>query len=276
MSLPPPQSAATESSASVVQARAACVALRLLAGSGTASFVIYRRDADLAVPVPAHCLTPTGQLVVAHVESDVPGGATGVAEVRIDIRREATEAQTRILAATGHLLGRIEWPDSSAQRELLESSWMSESVRVAAGAPNAVLGLVRAERVLVHDGAGVAPLALAQLVGAEPNAVYPRADEEFEAHEIVAGCGPDLLYGIYAATLDARRCADVLSERVVSPACAATIGRIFCVDVDALGLTLMYVGASATRVVFVPFPEPAHGHAQLRDRLVGLHPAARS
>lgn len=204
MSLPTPQSAAARSTAPVVPARAAAVALRLLARSGTASFVAYRRDAHRAIAVPAHCLTPTGELVVAHVGSDVPGSATGVADVRVDIRREATEAQTRILAATAHLLGRIEWLEASSRRDLLQSGWMSQSVKVMAGAPNAVLGLVRTARVLLHDAAGISPLTLAQAVGAGDGAMYPRAQEEFDAHEVVVAGGLDLLYGIYAATLDGR------------------------------------------------------------------------
>lgn len=259
-----------------LRSRAAYVAHRLLTGAGTASFVAFNRDSQHEIAVPAHGLTHAGELVVAHLRSDVPGGAVGATALRLDIRREASEAQVRILSSTVHLLGSIEWLSASAQQDVLKHVWRPESLSAVAESPNAVLGVVRTERVLVHDAGGVSPLPFAELVSADRDTIYPTAHDEFDAHEVVATLGSDALHAVYAAALEGRLPAEVLTEHATEPACGATVGRIYCVDVDALGLTLMHIGGSATTVVFVPFPATVNGQAQLRSAIAGLLPTTRS
>lgn len=260
----------------VLADRAASVARRLLTGAGRASFVAYRHDAQNAVAVPAHGLSATGDLVLAHLADDLPCDITQSTDVRVDIHREATDAAVRILAASAHMLGRIEWLSPAEVREALESGGLPEAVATVAEVPGAVLGVVVGERFLLHDAAGATAMDYGDLVpGQSPPVVCPGAQDEVDAQELVAALPSGSLHDLYAGVLTHTLPGFVLSERDTAPTCAASLGAIHCVDVDAHGLTLMHVGATSTSLIFVPFGEPAHDTAQLQRCLSGLLQLAR-
>ena len=49
---------------------------------------------------------------------------------------------------------------------------------------------------------------------------------------------------------------EILAVATPAGGCRHTTGRSFCVDVDALGTTLVAVGIAATTIVHVAWPEP--------------------
>ncbi|GAB94711.1 hypothetical protein BJY21_000517 [Kineosphaera limosa] len=263
-----------------LRGRTESTARRLLAGAGRASFTAYRHDAQRAVDVPAHGLTSTGELVVAHRGAALPCEPTAPTQVRLDIRREATEARVRIVAATAHALGSIEWLSAQALDRAVAEGRLPPTVALVAQAPDALVGVVTCDRVLVHDAAGVTPLAFADLArvrrGRPALAPFPSADQEFEVAELAAALPESDVYELYAGVSSGRLAGSVLSQTPIAPSCRATLGRIYWVDIDGVGVTLMHVGAGATTVVFAPFAQPARDLAQLSARLTGLLHRARS
>lgn len=262
--------------ARALQARNASVARRLLAGAGSASFVAFRHDAHRDLDVLAHGLTDDGRLVVATVEdvSHLPTDES--VEIRLDVRREATEARVRILAATAHLLGRLDWVGADERAELLATGALPEEVALVASAPTAALGVVRTDRVLLHDAGGVTPMPFSELVADENvSHLFPSATQEVDAHEVFAEVPTHIVGELFEAILDGSRPGWVMSSKPASPGCSHSIGRVYCVDVDATGVTLMKVGAQETTVVFTAFAEQAHDIASLGLRVAGLLPMTR-
>lgn len=259
--------------ARALQVRDASVARRLLAGAGSASFVAFRHDAHRDIDVLAHGLTDDGRLVVATAQ-DVSHLPTDESiEIRLDVRREATEARVRILAATAHLLGRLDWVGADERAELLATGALPDDVALVASAPTAALGVVDTDRVLLHDAGGVTPMSFAQLLADAP--LFPSATQEVDAHEVFAAVPTHIVGELFEAIVDGSRPGWVMSSKPASPGCTHSIGRVYCVDVDATGVTLMKVGAQETTVVFTAFAEQAHDVASLGLRVAGLLPMTR-
>lgn len=261
--------------------RAASMAHRLLSGVGAASAVAYRHDPEHAIEVLAHGLTSDGDLVVALRAESLPDGVldqssrgTGPTHVRLDVRREATEAHVRIVAATIHLLGRVDWLEDNVRRAAVASGFLPAEVALVAGAPGVLLGRVRSDRVLLHDASGVTPFPYAELVSRAQSDAFPTTSEELDAQEAVSSLPADELHALCDAVAEQRLTGCVLSERPNRGACDSTLGRVFCVDVDTLGVNLMRVSADVTSVVFLHFPQPVQDVPGLRRQLAGLRARA--
>ena len=82
-------------------------------------------------------------------------------------------------------------------------------------------------------------------------------------------------FPLFEAILDGSLPGWVMSSKPASPGCSHSIGRVYCVDVDATVATLMKVGAQETTVVFTAFAEQAHDIASLGLRVAGLLPMTR-
>lgn len=269
--------------ARALHARNASVARRLLGGAGSASFVAYRHDAHSDIDVLAHGLTTDGRLVVATVDDVEHLRAQGASDIRLDLRREATEARVRILAATAHLLGTLEVLSDDARTDQLVARLFPQDVALVASAPTATVGIVHTDRVLLHDAGGVTPMAMADLLGdtdsgrrgARGDTAFPSAAQELEAQEVFGALPHHLVEALCDAVIDGSRPGWVMSSKPASPGCSHSIGRVYCVDVDATGVTLMKVGAQETTVVFTAFAEQAHDVASLGLRVAGLLPMTR-
>lgn len=288
--------------------RSRATVLRLLSGAGLASWVGTGGVAGDgtrgggsrgggagdggAEPVPllAHGLTATGDLVVARwreqpAGAEAPTGsgrapapypaspdpAAGLTPMRLDIRLEAATPRVRLLAATAHLFGRIEWLRDAALRRALEGGWLPERVALAASAPYGQLGVVCADEVYLRDSSGVTLLRYDDVVdGAERDQVFPGAWDELAAYEAVAMLPNADLRALHSAVLTADIPGEILAVATPAGGCRHTTGRSFCVDVDALGTTLVAVGIAATTIVHVAWPEPVHDLDQLRRALAAL------
>ncbi len=269
------------STSAALHRRTRSVLARLLCGAGTASLVAYRHDPARAVPLPAHGVSATGEFVVASAAADVPG----LADVRVDLRREATEPGVRILAATAHLLGRVEWLTPVERDDAVAAGVLPESVELVATAAHGVLGVVRAQRILLHDGAGVTPVGFDEALGglrcgSAARLIFPAAEQEVSAHDVVSTLSladrHALCDAVLDGCLDGRVVGQVLSERSGGHRCPSTAGRIYCVDVDAHGLTLLRNGAVATTVVYVAFERPVGDELELELQLAALLATIRS
>lgn len=251
--------------------RAASTAHRLLSGVGAASLVAYRHDPESSLDVLAHGLTADGHLLIALRADSVPAVLTADrTQVRFDVRREATEAQVRIVAATAHLLGQVTWIGDSVRQEALAGGILPDAVAMVADAPGTLLGLIRCERVLLHDASGVTPFPYADLVAQERPQAFPTTLEEIDAQEVLSRLGDTELRALCSAVVDGPLAGCVLSERPTRPGCDSTLGRVFCVDVDALGVNLMHVDHDVTRVVYLQFPQPVRDLPGLRRQVAEL------
>lgn len=248
------------------QARAVSLAQRLLSGAGRASLLAYDLAPAAEASALAHGLSRTGQLLVACIADDQIPATTWERtplRVRFDILKEAPEWSARITACALHLLGTLEWLTDDARAEQLAegvSPWLAE----LASAPGGRLGVVRTDRVLLHDCAGVTPLAMEELADAP---AFPGADAEWEARELVGRLSFAELDELLGAAVAGWSAATVLAGSSAG-GCSHLQRQVFCVDVDRTGLTLMDVEPGRTAVVVLSFDQPADSIEELAD---GLH-----
>lgn len=247
--------------------RAETVAHRLLTGTGLASVVAYRLDPDASLDVFVHGVTSTGSLVVALPADALPDGH--VLDVRMDVRREATEALVRITSASLHLLGQLTWLTADEVAALAGDRRLPDTARLLADSTGVRWARVTSDRVLMHDASGVTPFDYATAAAARTT--FPSPSDELDAHDVVRTEADHALAAICRAVVDGTLPGRVQSERP-SPGnvCDHTAGRVFCVDVDHLGINLMHVGGERTTVVFAPFTTKVTGLDDLATQVRSL------
>jgi hypothetical protein len=253
--------------ADTLRARSLSLARRLLAGAGRASLVAY----DLAPLVEAgalsHGLSAHGDLVVACLtDREVPAttwNSTSL-RVRLDVVKEAPEWEVRITACAVHLLGELEWLAGDLVEDYLTEASLDPQLVELATAPGGRLGVVRTDRVLVHDIAGVLPFAYDEVV--ERRGSYPDPDQEWTARELLGRLPVAQLTGLAYAAASGWTAGVTLSVREEA-ACPHVEGHVFCVDVDRTGLTLMSVDLGRVSVHFVAFDHEVENDNELADRI---------
>lgn len=273
--------------APTMRARSLSLARRLLSGAGRMSLVAYDIAPMVEAAALSHAVTARGELVVAcRADDEVPATTWtgGPLRVRVDVTKEAPEWAVRITACAVHLLGELEWLPVETLDDYLFGAGLDPAVTEIAGAVGGRLGVIRTDRVLVHDSAGVLALALGEVIGSHPAGglptgprSFPDADQEWAARDLVGRLSPDQLAGLVQAATGGWDRGVTLSSRAETT-CSHAEGQVFCVDVDRTGLTLMAVDVGRTGIHFFAFDTPADTLDALADRLgrlvaVGLRSA---
>lgn len=236
--------------------RSNALARRLLGGAGAASLDAYRLGECL--PFIAHGVAGDGSLVVA-ARSDGALGAVepGLAvDVRLDIVKRAPDPSVPIVAASLHLLGSLTWV---TEVEAGRIDGLPPLVSAMTALPGVRLGVIDIERVVLHDMSGATPIELDQL-GHAPAAV----GDEYAGFELVSRHDQATLKDVCWSVMVGATPGIVVSKAALPNVCPHNADKVFCVDVDALGITLMLVGSSETLVVFAAFGAPAESAESLR------------
>lgn len=222
---------------------------------------------DLAPAVEAeaiaHGLSQAGQLMVAGIPVDGCPATTwdqSPMRVRFDVIKEAPEWSVRITSCAVHLLGVLEWLSDEVRDHYLAEAGLDPRLVEVASAPGGRLGVIRTDRVLVHDCTGVTPIEFAALIDRSADGSvridsFPDVEEERSAREVLGQLTPSVV----GELLDAGRAgwggATIVSERPVG-GCPHTAGQVFYIDIDSTGLTVMEAGATVTTVTVLSFERP--------------------
>lgn len=257
---------------------AVSLAYRMLTGAGNASVVAYRVAGQPVLDALAHGMTDRGEILVAGVPSGDPAQDElmlpgRVLKIRMDISKLAPEPRVTILAASAHMLGTLQWLDGPRAAEVLSDAVVSDTVRAVAESPRGVLGIVRVERVVLHDGAGVTGIDHERLAAHRPAA--PVDELEAVGLDVALGVDPTDLAALCDAVSQGWVPAHMLSEKPAAGGCSHTINRDYVVDVDTAGLTVLRNGAERTSVYFIPFGSAAGDDVAARiDALFGTRVSA--
>lgn len=245
-----------------LSARAHALALRMLSGAGAASVDAYRLGECLEFV--AHGMTSAGELVLAASPVGELSRLADAqpAEVRLDIVKHTPDPSVSLVAASLHMLGSMTWVES-VEGEL------PERVASLAAIPGVRLAVVEIERAVLHDMAGASVID----TGAPP-AVGPALDEQ-DAFRAVARQGQSALKDLCWAVMVDAVPGEVASKAALPNLCAHTVDSVYCVDVDALGITLMLVGRHETLIAHAAFATPAISQAALERRVDELVRGAR-
>lgn len=266
--------------ADTVRARSVSLARRLLSGAGRASLVAYDLVPLAEAGALCHGLSADGDLVVACLADDQVPATTWTEtplRVRLDVIKEAPEWAVRITACAVHLLGVLEWLPGELLDGYLAEAGLDPQLVELATAVGGRLGIVRTDRVLVHDSAGVLPLSFGEVSDGDPAGdqapsgfrSFPDAEQEWVARDLVGRLSSAQLAGLVMVAATGWDSGVTLSTREES-ACSHTEGQVFCVDIDRTGLTLMSVDLGRASVHFLAFDEPADTIDELTDRIEQL------
>ncbi len=244
-------------------ARSLSLARRLLGGAGRASMLAYDLAPAVEAEAIAHGLSQAGQLMVAGIPVDGCPATTwdqSPMRVRFDVIKEAPEWSVRITSCAVHLLGVLEWLSDEVRDHYLAEAGLDPRLVEVASAPGGRLGVIRTDRVLVHDCTGVTPIEFAALIDRSADGSvridsFPDVEEERSAREVLGQLTPSVV----GELLDAGRAgwggATIVSERPVG-GCPHTAGQVFYIDIDSTGLTVMEAGATVTTVTVLSFERP--------------------
>lgn len=239
--------------------RAEALARRLLSGAGAASLDAYRLGECL--PFVAHGMTADGALIVAAQ----PGGPLGEAvegepiRVRLDVVKQAPDPGVAITSASIHVLGELSWAGADDVEAL---GGLPSMVDAMAGVTGARVGVLKPERVVLHDLTGATVIEAAELFF-EPAGEL----DEYSAYERVAGLEQQTLKDLCWAVMVDATPGLVFSKPAPPSVCSHTADRVFCSDVDGRGMTLMVVGREETLLAYVAFATPAATLDELDERL---------
>ncbi|WP_243856509.1 MULTISPECIES: hypothetical protein [Actinomyces] len=245
------------------------MARRLLAGAGAADITAYRHAGGQPLAV-MHALDEDGRVIIAacpsadHPLSDALDGE--VVEVRLDVTLEAAEPSLRVTSATAHLLGLLTWLDADETALVLAGETAGchcpitgedplDGLGSLAGEPGGRLGVITAERVMVHDAMGVSGHTLAEVVAADsaPSLLWNDLDSA-SAQEEVRELGDAALTLVCESVVKGRLPGVLCSHRPADGLCPSLHGRVVCADVAPDGVTLMHVSPTCVETVQVWLP----------------------
>ena len=260
-------------------------ARRLLSGAGSADLTAYRIDPSAPIPV-AHALRADGCLLIAACPaSGTPlAGLDRPVEVRLDITMDAADPGIRITVASAHLLGTLRWADETEAAALLASTRTPachcaitgehpiERVAAIADHQGGRLGVITADRFLLHGPSGISGHAIADILDIEaPQAGYAwGAVEALTAHEAVTAVGQIGLHAICDAVREGASPGWICSTRPAIGVCPSLRGKVLCLDVDEHGATLMQITGEEVTTAVIVFPDGpilAHDTGDVLERL---------
>ncbi|WP_130873333.1 hypothetical protein [[Pseudopropionibacterium] massiliense] len=245
-----------EASQDVCRESARSLAGRMLNGGAACTLVAWRIGSQY--DFVAHGLTAQGDIVVAVrpdedcLLSTLPAGVGTV--VRMDLVRHSHDVMLSVIAASAHLLGELVLLPNTAVNRLLAEDQLPERIAELARIGGTRIGLVVTDRILVHDHSGVTPIPWEDVQ--ETRSEVPEVwCDDFEAHDVVAAQGCVALRQVCRAVING----DLPGQASLRPSgpglCGHVLDKVFCIDVDRSGVTLMHVGDHETATVFARFEE---------------------
>lgn len=242
--------------------RAHRLARRLLSGAGAASVDAYRVGQCLSFV--AHGISADGSLVVAaRPEGELATMVDGVAvDVRLDVVKHSPDPSISIVGSSVHLLGALTWLPE-AQACALEG--LNPLLEAMVDVPGARLGVIAVEKAVLHDMMGPTPI--------DPDQIHADdvvIQDDHLGFELVAAHDQSTLKDLCWAVMVGAAPGAVVSKAPLPAVCPHAADRVFCVDVDTMGVTLMLVGREETLLVFAAFSETVSSQFDLDDRISEL------
>ena len=236
--------------------RARSLVGRMLEGGAACTLVAWRIGSQY--DFVAHGLTAQGDIVVAVrpgedcLLSTLPAGVGTV--VRMDLVRHSHDVMLSVISASAHLLGELVLLPTAAIGRMLAEDQLSERIAELARISGTRIGLVVTDRILVHDHGGVTPIQWEEFHQSRPELADTWCDD-FEAHDIVASRGCVALRRVCRAVIDGRLPGNASIRPSAQGLCGHVLDKVFCIDVDRSGITLMHIGEYETATVFAGFEE---------------------
>lgn len=228
--------------------RSRLLAVRMLQGSAAATLFAYRLGETLDPVV--HGVAADGALaVVALPRGRWAQEQSGrVVDVRLDLVKNALDPRVSTVVASAHALGGLAWASDAEVASRLAGVTVPETLHQALAVPGARLGWLTLDRLVVHDlsGAVVVPHTDLPLTA-------PALEGGLTGLSLLTGCSDAALKDVCWSVMVGRAPGTVTQRPHGGNVCPHTLNRVFCADVDALGVTLLLVTAQELVVVHAAF-----------------------
>lgn len=235
--------------------RAHSLAHRMVAGSAAASMIAYRMGEGLELV--AHGYAHDGALVMAAVPvgllASTPSGHP--IEVRMDLVKQSPDPSVSLIAASAHFLATLTWAgayETAARRR----EGLPAAVDAMLEAPGARLGFLEADRLSLHDLTGVSTIPL-------PDPQPTIITDGHAAFSLVAPYDDITLKDLCWSVMVGCTPGVAMTRPPLPMQCHHTTDRVFCVDIDPHGVTVMLVGHHETLTVFAAFQQPVRHESEL-------------
>lgn len=244
--------------------RIEALGLRMLDGGAAAQVRAYRLGEEFSCA--AHAIVD-GQLLVACVvtEGRLAGLPAGEAvAVRLDLNKQAPFAFPSIEVASAHMLADLVW--LSDEEVAACYSRLPELLRIPLEVAGGRIGMLIGDRLVVHDFSGVSALPLGRRL---PNAA-PQPDAITACDDVLA-LGEERLRNLCWRVMTGSQAGAISFTQVDGQICGGLANKVFCVDVDLIGITLITTGTREIATVFVQFDEQVTTQEAFRAQIARLN-----
>ncbi|MGL5406776.1 MAG: hypothetical protein ACRDAX_08375 [Propionibacteriaceae bacterium] len=230
------------------QMRARSLVRQMLTGKAAVTLTAYQRGEALTSVL--HGLSKTGDfIVVDFVEMHECSGAFcsyDPIEVRVDLYKDSAEIMLPMQVASAHMLGQLQWYSHEADIDNLQlRDDLSQAISDFPGYVR--VGVIAAERIILHDVDGVSSFNFAELDTAivDGDATAESfLDQMYAAgRESMALVSDAVIAGLVPGTV---------SLLAISDDVCAELEQSYCLDVTVSGVTLLRLTERAAYAVFIP------------------------
>ncbi len=245
--------------------RSQLLALRMLQGSALASIHAYRLRETLDPVV--HGVTADGLLAIVAVPTGLTSvqGAGWEIDVRLDLVKKSLDPRVSILVASGHALGSMTWASPTESDRYVAEGQLPMLLQQALEVPGARLAFIDVERLVLHDMSGAVVVPYDEMALGTPT-----PGEEFAGTGLLSGYNTSELKDLCWSVMVGRIPGTVTRKSHGGVPCSHTINQVFCVDVDALGVTVMLVAAHELVIVHARFAQAPDSLTELEALIASL------
>lgn len=239
---------------------------RLLHGAGRASALYYKQDPQVPLRSLLHGITADGDFMIAYyaAEDDPARTMPTVCPIQVEIVREAMSPLVKLVTASAHILGDLEWVSLADAKEMAEGGQLPDHIADWAKDAPMRIGLISIEKLILHDPSGVSKICPQSLLAREPVRAFPSPSQEIDCSQML-GASNDMLRNVCLAVESGELPGKICGRCPQSLICGHIANKVVCADIDRLGVTLTHIRNDEITTVFAAFENPVSSIKEFED-----------
>ncbi len=237
---------------------------RLLHGTGRARALCYDVEPGVEFRCLLHGTSADGVFMIAYFsDHDDPALLTPtITPIQVEILREAMSPAVKLVTASAHIFGEVEWLSLADSRQLLATGEAPENIRQAAHGANIRIGAVDIQKLMLHDPSGVSKICPRSLRFSPGS--FPSQSEEIDCSQLLTVCN-DRLLNVCQAVENGELPGKICGRCPQSLICGHIANKVVCADIDRLGVTLTHIRDDEITTVFAAFENPVSSIKEFED-----------
>lgn len=232
------------------------LASRLLSGTGRASALFYKENPEFEIGSLLHGMSVDDEFLIAYVaqDSDPANKMETVNPVRIEIIRECMDPSIRVVTASAHVLGQVEWISLADGKEMLSAGKLPERFASFVAETKVRIGIVSIDKLLLHQPSGVTRICPESITASTRAVSFPTLSDEIDC-SMSLGTN-DVLRKVCIAVENGVLPGKICGRCPQASICQHIANKVVCADIDSLGVTLTHIKNDEITTVFAAFDKP--------------------